>query len=109
MKPSQPSPQPRGGTFRNSGPLRYAGKGGTGYDTDFLTSFGRTLKTLEHRTPPLAGEDVPDQPDIHWVRPEKVGEVGFTEWSGDNKLRHPRFIGLRRDKDAADVVREGRQ
>jgi bifunctional non-homologous end joining protein LigD len=40
------------------------------------------------------------------VRPELVAQVGFTEWTGDGKLRHPRFLGLRRDKSAADVVRE---
>jgi bifunctional non-homologous end joining protein LigD len=35
-----------------------------------------------------------------------VSQIGFTEWTGDGKLRHPRFLGLRRDKASADVVRE---
>ncbi|MEK8174722.1 hypothetical protein NKH77_53790 [Streptomyces sp. M19] len=43
---------------------------------------------------------------VHWVRPELVAEVGFTEWTGDDRLRHPRFLGLRDDKPATDVVRE---
>jgi ATP-dependent DNA ligase len=35
-----------------------------------------------------------------------VGEFGFTEWTSAGRLRHPRFLGLRRDKKAADVIRE---
>jgi len=40
------------------------------------------------------------------VKPTLVAEVGFTEWTGDDKLRHPRFLGLRRDKNPKRVVRE---
>jgi bifunctional non-homologous end joining protein LigD len=35
-----------------------------------------------------------------------VAQIGFTEWTTDGMLRHPRFAGLRRDKDPRDVVRE---
>jgi bifunctional non-homologous end joining protein LigD len=35
-----------------------------------------------------------------------VGEIGFTEWTRDGRLRHPRYLGLRNDKPAHDVVRE---
>src|SRR5205085_4301113 len=42
----------------------------------------------------------------HWVRPELVGEVTFTEWTADGKMRHPSFQGLREDKPATAVVRE---
>ena len=42
-----------------------------------------------------------------WVRPKLVAQVGFTEWTRDGRLRHPRFLGLRIDKAARDVVREG--
>ena len=41
------------------------------------------------------------------MRPELVGEFAFTEWTEDGKLRHPRFLGLRTDKEPADVEREG--
>jgi bifunctional non-homologous end joining protein LigD len=40
------------------------------------------------------------------VTPELVCEIGFTEWTGDGRLRHPRFMGLRRDKAPEEVVRE---
>ena len=42
----------------------------------------------------------------HWVRPTLVGEVAFTEWTGDGRLRHPSFKGLRTDKAATQVRRE---
>ena len=41
-----------------------------------------------------------------WVEPELVAQVGFTEWTGAGRLRHPRYLGLRADKAARDVVRE---
>jgi ATP-dependent DNA ligase len=41
------------------------------------------------------------------VQPKLVAEVGFTEWTAEGKLRHPRFLGLRDDKKPKDVVREG--
>jgi bifunctional non-homologous end joining protein LigD len=41
---------------------------------------------------------------VHWVEPRLVAQVGFTEWTADGQLRHPRFKGLRRDKNPADVV-----
>jgi bifunctional non-homologous end joining protein LigD len=43
---------------------------------------------------------------VHWVQPRLVAQVGFGEWTADGELRHPRFQGLRRDKDPADVTRE---
>jgi bifunctional non-homologous end joining protein LigD len=43
---------------------------------------------------------------VHWVKPKLVAEVSFMEWTRDGKLRHPRFLGLRQDKDPRDVVRE---
>jgi ATP-dependent DNA ligase len=45
---------------------------------------------------------------VHWVKPQLVAQIGFTEWTAENKLRHPRFLGLREDKRPEDVVREGR-
>jgi ATP-dependent DNA ligase len=44
--------------------------------------------------------------DVHWARPKLVAEIAVTEWTGAGRLRHPRYLGLRRDKSADDVVRE---
>lgn len=91
--------------YFDAGELRYAGKVGTGYDEEFLRTFSRRLEQIECERCPFAEE--PGESRVHWVRPKLVGEFGFTEWTNAGKLRHPRFLGLRRDKAAEDVVREG--
>ena len=91
--------------FHRDGELVYAGKVGTGYDDETLRSLGRRLRRLERETSPFDHGD-PEAEGVHFVTPELVGEVTFTAWTDDEKLRHPRFQGLRRDKDPEDVVRE---
>ena len=88
------------------GELRYAGKVGTGYDTDTLSRLGRRLASLAREKTPFADPAALRERGAHWVRPVLVAEIGFTEWTPDRTLRHPRFLGLRDDKDPADVVRE---
>lgn len=84
--------------------LRYAGKVGTGYDEQTLLSLSARLRSLERETSPFANEI--RESGAHWIAPRLVAEVGFTEWTGDGKLRHPRFLGLRTDKRPKDVRRE---
>jgi bifunctional non-homologous end joining protein LigD len=91
--------------YYEGGDLCYAGKVGTGYDDELLESLGRRLSTLERKSPPFSGGDPPSR-GVHWVTPRVVCEIGFTEWTAHGRLRHPRFVGLRRDKSAKDVVRE---
>lgn len=90
--------------YYQDGKLRYAGKVGTGYDDAFLGRFRKRLDGLARKTSPFS-DDVPEQ-GAHWVSPRLVGEFGFTEWTSHGRLRHPRFLGLRRDKAAKDVKRE---
>jgi ATP-dependent DNA ligase len=78
---------------------------GTGFDNETLKRLKGKLDRLERKTPPFVKDDLPRK-EIHWVTPKLVAEIGFEEWTQDNKLRQPRFLGLRRDKDAEDVVRE---
>jgi len=80
---------------------------GTGFDRETLDRLFRLLKRRERKTPPFSNpsEDLP-KTGIHWVTPNLVGQFGFTEWTKAGKLRHPRFMGLRRDKDPEEVVRE---
>jgi len=85
--------------------LRYAGKVGTGYDDDFLVTFGCRLNSIRRNTSRFSGAHAEGK-DITWVTPKFVGQFGFTEWTNAGKLRHPRFLGLRRDKSAQQVVRE---
>ena len=85
--------------------LRYAGKVGTGFDHATLEELGGRLRALERDDPPFA--DVHPIPrGTHWVEPELVGQIGFSEWTRDDRLRHPRYLGLRDDKPAGEVVRE---
>jgi bifunctional non-homologous end joining protein LigD len=85
--------------------LRYAGKVGTGFDRATLDTLGRRLRELERGDPPFA--DVHPIPrGTRWVEPELVAQIGFSEWTRDGRLRHPRYLGLRDDKPAEEVVRE---
>jgi DNA ligase D-like protein (predicted ligase) len=101
------------GYYDADGRLVYAGKVGTGFSEATLASLGRALSDLERGEPPFDRELLPRSSNggpprsgVHWVEPRLVAQVGFTEWTGAGQLRHPRFLGLRRDKDPASVVRE---
>jgi DNA ligase D-like protein (predicted ligase) len=85
--------------------LIYAGKVGTGFDRDTLRRLGRKLAELKTPLSPFAEEEIP-RGDIHWVKPRLVAQVGFNEWTPEGKLRHPRFLGLRDDKNPEEIVRE---
>jgi bifunctional non-homologous end joining protein LigD len=91
--------------YYRRGKLVCAGKVGTGFDEETLRRMGKQLAQLETRTSPFATGDPPRR-GVHWVRPKLVAQIGFTEWTSESKLRHPRFLGLRFDKGAEDVVRE---
>lgn len=89
------------------GNLRFAGKVGTGFTADVLTELRSRLNRLEQKECPFS----PRPPgwlgrNAHWVRPELVAAVAFTEWTEDGKIRHPSFQGLREDKRPAEVTRE---
>ncbi len=86
--------------------LRYAGKVGTGFDHATLREIGVRLRALRRSTAPFADAAAIKERDVTWVAPQLVAQVGFTEWTRDGRLRHPRFLGLRDDKSAREVVRE---
>jgi DNA ligase D-like protein (predicted ligase) len=94
------------GYYDTGGRLAYAGKVGTGFTDNMLRSLHRSLVALERPAPPFQTGAALPRSGVHWVEPRLVGEVGFSEWTRDGELRHPRFQGLRDDKDPADVVRE---
>jgi bifunctional non-homologous end joining protein LigD len=78
---------------------------GAGFDEATLASLRRTLAGLGRDRPPFARGALP-RSGVHWVEPKLVGQVGFSEWTTAGQLRHPRYQGLRRDKDPASVARE---
>ena len=85
--------------------LRYAGKVGTGFGRSTLAELGAKLRELETEASPFADAH-PVPRGTHWVQPELVAQIGFAEWTRDGRLRHPRYLGLRHDKPAREVVRE---
>jgi len=84
----------------------FAGKIGTGFDTKLLLSLRTRLDAIEVSVPPFTKAKGLPRLRAHWVRPEVVVEVGFIEWTVHGKLRHPRLLGVRLDKEPQDVARE---
>jgi bifunctional non-homologous end joining protein LigD len=84
--------------------LRYAGKVGTGFDTATLADLHRQMLARARDSSPFV--DRVRERGAHWVEPELVANIAFTEWTDDGKLRHPRYEGLRPDKDPRSVTRE---
>jgi DNA ligase D-like protein (predicted ligase) len=93
------------GYYDAEGRLVYAGKVGTGFDQRLLDSLHEQMVRIERDRPAFQVGKLP-RPGVHWVEPRLVGEVGFSEWTDDGLLRHPRFEGLRRDKAPSEVVQE---
>ena len=85
----------------NGDALRYAGKVGTGFTARTLDDLIRRLRPLVRDTSPFA--DAPRERGVSWVEPRLVAQLGFTERTGDGKLRHPTFLGLREDKASRQV------
>jgi bifunctional non-homologous end joining protein LigD len=90
---------------RPGGSLTYVGHTGTGFNQAELARLWKLLKAREIRESPFATSFKTNEP-AHWVRPDLVAQVRFTEWTADGKLRHPVYLGLRDDKRADEVVRE---
>jgi ATP-dependent DNA ligase len=84
----------------------FAGKVGTGFDDKLLVALRTRFDALARPTSPFTRATGLPRLRVHWVEPQVVVQVGFMEWTGGGKLRHPRLIGVREDKDARQVVRE---
>jgi bifunctional non-homologous end joining protein LigD len=84
----------------------FAGRIGTGFDTKLLLDLRAKLDAIEIAEPPFTkGTGLP-RLGAHWTQPQIVLQVGFIEWTVHGKLRHPRLISVRTDKNAREVVRE---
>lgn len=82
----------------------YSSKCGTGFNEESLKDMHSKLKKLEQKASPF--ETKPKEPGAHWIKPELVAQIKYTEWTETGSLRHPVFIALRNDKDPKDVTRE---
>lgn len=95
------------GYYDDDGSLVFAGKVGTGFTTASSLDLRRTLDAIEQPECPFTPRPAGWLgKNAHWVKPSLVGEVVFSEWTGDGKIRHPSFQGLRRDKKPTEVRKE---
>ena len=94
--------------YYDGGELKYAGKVGTGFNQKSLGELMAKLKPLEQRSSPFTDLNaaMAEGRKAHWVAPRLVCQIVFTQWTEDNRLRHPVFQGLREDKAPKAVVRE---
>ena len=103
------------GCVTDEGKLIYAGRVGTGMPVKVLADLRRRLDPLARKTSPLS---LPPPRSTrfgsplvlsrtHWVEPKLVAEITYLTWTADNLLRHTVYVGLRQDKPASDVRREG--
>jgi bifunctional non-homologous end joining protein LigD len=107
--------------FQKQGRLKFCGKVGTGFNARLLKNLHSQFRTIAQTNCPFsnlpekrrgrfgAGLTVAEMRRCHWLQPRMVAQIRFSEWTRDGKLRQPVYLGLREDKDAADVVREGGQ
>jgi len=94
--------------YYDRGDFAFAGKIGTGFDTRLLLDLRGRLDAIERPASPFTKATGLPRLRAHWVRPQLVVQVAFLEWTVHGKLRHPRLLGVRLDRDARLVTREQR-
>ncbi len=99
--------------YNEDGKLKYCGRVGAGFTEQSLKDVFASLRKIKRDEPPVhdgmaAAERAGSGGGggVHWVQPRLIAEVRFSEWTDDDRLRHPVFQGLRRDKSVAEIVRE---
>lgn len=91
--------------LREGNGWRYIGHVGTGFSHETLEELHKKMIRLKAAKSPF-GKKVKDEAVTTWVKPQLVAEVKFTEWTSSGEMRHPVYLGLRKDKQAKDVVME---
>jgi bifunctional non-homologous end joining protein LigD len=94
------------GYYDKARDFKYAGRVGTGFNDRLLKDLSKKLHGIEVSKPPFSGVAIKRERHAHWVRPNLVAEVRYSNWTRDGLLRHPAFLGLREDKPAKSVHRE---
>jgi bifunctional non-homologous end joining protein LigD len=98
--------------------FKFAGRVGTGFSDKLLRSLFDDLQKIRVESCPFSNLPVPgrnrwdqgltaaEMKRCHWVKPSMICQVRFTEFTRDDRLRHPVFLGIREAKSPTDVVRE---
>lgn len=95
------------GVYNEKNELVYSGRCGTGFSSVSLRELAERLSALETaHTPFINPPRGYDAKGVHWVKPELVVEVEFSNWTSEGILRHPSFQGLREDKPPREIRRE---
>lgn len=91
--------------YYEAGRLVYAGHVGSGFSEEALARLMEAMQPLKVKDSPFSATPKTNEP-AHWIRPELVAEVKFSEWTQEGNLRQPVFLGLRSDKDPREIRRE---
>ena len=89
------------GAYRSKN-LCFVGKVGTGFDGHTLAQLARALRPLIRNSPPFI--QPPREKNVTWLEPRLVAQIAYQEWTADQKLRQPVFLGLRDDKEPSEIV-----
>ncbi|MDB5226459.1 MAG: ligase [Bacteroidota bacterium] len=89
----------------HNGELKYVGNAGTGFNDQGLKDVFDKMKPLTVDRSPVK-EKIPATGDVTWIKPKLVSNIKFTEWTNGGQMRHPVFLGLRKDKSAREVIKE---
>ncbi|RPH78508.1 MAG: DNA ligase D, partial [Nitrospiraceae bacterium] len=96
------------GVYDGQGQFQFVGRTGTGFSERSLKELHKRLVALEQPRPPFVNPpNGVNARGVHWVKPRLVAEVSFAEWTNEGFLRQASFHGLRKDKAAKSVIKEG--
>lgn len=90
--------------YYENGKLMYAGKVGTGFNEKRIADIMKLLVRISRKKSPFKNQ--PKERNVHWVNPELIAQIRYSEWTEANSLRHPVFIALRNDKKPEEVKKE---
>jgi bifunctional non-homologous end joining protein LigD len=84
----------------------FVGKVGTGFSQQTLADLAKSFQPFIRGSAPFV--DPPRDKNVTWLKPCLVAQIAFQEWTADQKLRQPVFLGLRDDKEPSESILPGK-